>query len=290
MRRLLLFCMILSCVSLFAQKVKTVSAEYTYYAPESMSVEEAKRTALDRAKIQAIADEFGTIVRQSNTSVISSVNGETEEQFFSYGGSDVKGEWIETTGEPKYDISYKDKTLIVICSVKGKAREIVSAGIDFIAKPLRNGTDLRFEGYDFKDGDDLYLYFQAPIDGYLAVYLLDEVSKIVYSILPYRKQTHLMSFPIKANKEYIFFSKLLADNKGHNYVDEYTLVCESEKEFNIIYVLFSPIEIAKKIGFKSHSLENPDYISYSDFKVWLSETLSKDKRLKIHELSISLKK
>jgi hypothetical protein len=46
-------------LSAFAQKVKTVEGEYTYYAPENVTVEQAKITADDRAKIQALADEFG---------------------------------------------------------------------------------------------------------------------------------------------------------------------------------------------------------------------------------------
>ena len=80
----------------YSQRTSKVSATYTYYAPETMSVEEAKRVALDRAKIQAIADEFGTVVSQSTTTVISNKNGESDTQVFSLGGSDVKGEWIET--------------------------------------------------------------------------------------------------------------------------------------------------------------------------------------------------
>ena len=269
------------------QKVSKVSATYTYYAPETMSIEEAKRIALERAKIEAIANEFGMIVSQNNTSVISNTNGNTDEHFYSYGGSDVKGEWIETTGEPKYDITYKDKNLVITCSVKGKAREIVSAGIDFIAKPLRNGTELRFEGYNFKDGDDLYLYFHAPVDGFLAVYLLDEASQTVYNILPYKSQ-NISATPIEVNKEYIFFSKRTVERVEKGAVDEYTLSCENPKEYNTLYILFSPSEIGKRTGFDSSIEDKPDNISYKDFKQWLSKTLSKDKKLQFQELQLTI--
>ena len=49
----------------FSQKTQKVTASYTYYAPENVTLEEAKRTALDRAKTSAIADAFGTLVTQA---------------------------------------------------------------------------------------------------------------------------------------------------------------------------------------------------------------------------------
>ena len=53
-----------------SDNLKTVEAEYIYYAPENVTIEEAKRIAIDRAKIQALADAFGTIVSQVNTTRI----------------------------------------------------------------------------------------------------------------------------------------------------------------------------------------------------------------------------
>ena len=80
MRRAVLFAIFISTfMMVYSQRTAKVSATYTYYAPETMSIEEAKRVALDRAKIQAIADEFGTIVTQSTSSIISNKNGVTNE-------------------------------------------------------------------------------------------------------------------------------------------------------------------------------------------------------------------
>ena len=170
----------------FAQKTQKVTASYTYYAPENVTLEEAKRTALDRAKISAIADAFGTLVTQSNSTVMTNQNGQTDSRFFSLGGSEVKGEWIETIKEPEYKISYEVDMLIVSVTVSGRIREITSAGIDIVAKVLRNGTEEKFESSEFRSGDDMYLYFQSPVDGYLTVYLLDETTQEVFCLLPYR--------------------------------------------------------------------------------------------------------
>ena len=290
MKRLVsIFFLFLTVIQCYSQKTKKVSAEYTYFAPETMSVEEAKRTALERAKIQAIADEFGTLVSQSTSTVISNKNGETDTQFFSLGGTDVKGEWIETIGEPVYDIQFEDHFLVVKCTVKGKAREIESAKIDFIAKPLRNGTTLKYESTEFKDGDDLYLYFQSPVDGYLAVYLLDETTQTVYSILPYKSERK-SAVQIIGNKEYVFFSVRDAEKSDRGKVDEYTLNCSADKEFNTLYVLFSPSEIGKKNGFDSSFDDIPDNISFKEFKQWLVKTLGKNKEINNINFSILISK
>lgn len=290
MNRFILFILLASFFLVgYSQRAAKVSAAYTYYAPETMSVEEAKRVALDRAKIQAIADEFGTIVSQSTSTVITNKNGESDTQFFALGGSDVKGEWIETIGKPEYQLKFENHFLIVECSVKGKAREIVSAKIEFEAKTLRNGTELRFGDVNFRDGDDLYLYFQSPINGYLAVYLLDELSQTVYCILPYKAQT-FSAYPVLANKEYVMFSRKEADKSERPIVDEYTLSCENNKEFNTLYTLFSPSLIGKRNGFDDSIEDKPDNISFKDFKSWLSKTLSKDSNIQFQEINISISK
>lgn len=272
-----------------AQKIAKVSATYTYYAPETMSVEEAKRTALDRAKIQAIADEFGTVVSQSTSTVVTNKNGQSDTQFFSLGGSDVKGEWIETIGEPVYDLKFENHFLVVVCSVKGKAREIIHAKIDFIAKPLRNGTELRFEDVNFRNGDDLYLYFESPTDGYLAVYLLDELTQTVYCILPYKAQA-LSAYHVLANKKYVMFSREKADKLERPFVDEYTLSCDNDKEFNTLYILFSPNDIGKRNGFDSSIEDKPDNITLLNFKKWLGKVLSNDRSLQFQEINITISK
>lgn len=273
----------------YSQRTTKVSASYTYYAPETMSIEEAKRVALDRAKIQAIADEFGTIVLQSTSTVIINKNGVSDTQFFALGGNDVKGEWIETIGNPEYQLQLENHFLIVTCSVKGKAREITSAKVEFTAKTLRNGMELRFEDVNFRDGDDLYLYFQSPTNGYLAVYLLDELTQTVYCILPYKTQT-LSAYPVMANKEYVMFSRNNADKSERPMVDEYTLSCDNDKEFNTLFILFSPSQIGKRNGFDDSIEDKPDNIPFKNFKSWLSKTLAKDNNIQFQELNITISK
>ena len=280
-------CLFLFALPILAQRTEKVRAEYIYHAPENISLEEAKRIALERAKIQAIADEFGTIVSQSNTTMVSNHNGESSTDFFSLGGSEVKGEWIETIGAPSYDINYEQGMLVVKANVSGRIREIVSAQIDIKAEVLCNGTDLKFARTDFKNGDDLYLYFQSPVDGYLAVYLLDEVSQMVYCLLPYKSSSEAVA-PIEHDKPYVFFSAKHAGDKAH-LVDEYTMTCNSSVERNTVYVVFSPNEFAKA---NSNSVEEllPQELSFEEFQKWLAKGWNEDTEMVVECKQIIINK
>jgi len=277
---------LLLSLSCFSQKVEKVTATYTYHAPENVTLEQAKRIALDRAKITAIADAFGTIVTQSNTNVMSTENGKTDSRFFSLGGSEVKGEWIETTKEPTYKISYEGDMLVVAVEVSGRIREIVSAGIDFTAKILRNGTEEKFESSDFRSGDDLFLYFKSPVDGYLTVYLLDETSQDVFCLLPY-KASGEGAYRIEHDKPYVLFSP---KNEANNpaIVDEYTMTCSRDKEFNDIYVIFSPNAFTKANANETMNDVLPRQLSFEDFQKWLVKLRKRDKDSCLQKMGIQI--
>lgn len=271
----------------FSQKMKTVEGEYTYHAPENVTLEEAKRTALDRAKIQALADAFGTIVSQTNATRMENRNGKSDVDFLSIGGSEVKGEWIETIGQPDYNISYEQGMLVVKVSVKGKAREIVSAQIDIVAKILRNGTEDKFESDEFRSGDDLYLSFMSPVSGYLAVYLVD-AEQTAYCLLPYRNQNDGI-YKVDANRRYLFFNIKEAPAQERQYVDEYVMTCSRSSEYNQIYVVFSPQPFAKAADNAAVELL-PRELSFENFQKWLVRNQKADKDMQIRQALIQIKK
>lgn len=287
MRPILLLLSVLFTLPVFSQKMKTVEGEYTYHAPENVTLEEAKRIALDRAKIQALADAFGTIVSQTNATHVQNRNGNSDIDFLSIGGSEVKGEWIETVGEPQYDISYEQGMLVVKVSVKGKAREIVSAQIEIKAKVLRNGTEDKFESGEFRDGDDLYLSFVSPVSGYLAVYLVDAEQK-AYCLLPYRSQTDGI-YKVEANRRYLFFNIKEAPPQERQYVDEYVMTCSRSSEYNQIYVIFSPQPFAKAVD-SSSSETLPRELGLEDFQKWSTKYNIKDNNMQIQLKPILIKK
>lgn len=61
-----------------AQRTATVSAEYTYYAPDNLTLEQAKQKAVQRAMLEAIAAEFGTLVQQMSTTSVTNADAGDE--------------------------------------------------------------------------------------------------------------------------------------------------------------------------------------------------------------------
>ena len=285
MRTVVFSLMLLFGSAVFAQqRVKTVEAEYTYHAPENVTLEAARHTALERAKIQAIADEFGTIVQQTNTTHVENSNDRSQVDFLSIGGSEVKGEWIETINEPRYDIRYEQDMLVVTCRVKGKVREIKTAQADFKALVLRNGTEERFESDRFRSGDDLYLLFQSPVAGCLAVYLVD-ADRQVTCMLPYQRQSGGI-YTVEANRRYVFFSTEAAPSMERQMVDEYTMSCERSPEYNQVYIIFSPNQFAKATDNETDS--GLRQLSYEDFQQWLVKCRKQDVQMNLRMIPITV--
>ena len=286
------FCLIIILLlsfptTFFAQQVKKVVGTYTYYAPEDISLDRAKRTALERAQIEAIAEAFGTDISQHNSTRVTNKNGHSDIDFLSISSSDVKGEWIETIGDPEYTIHYDKNMLVVKCVVKGNIREIESAPIDIKAKVLRNGTEDRFESSEFRNGDDMYLSFQSPTDGFLTVYLLDDNGD-AFCLLPYRKQTDGIQ-KISANTTYTFFSEKDVALADRTIVDEYTLTCENNTENNQIYIIFSPNSFVKA---NDNDIGEylPREIDAKAFQKWLAKVRRKDKQLNFCSKQITITK
>ena len=287
LRYIFILLMLLNFLSISAQKIEKVHGEYTYHVPDNVSLEEGKRTAIERAKIQALADAFGALVSQNNSTIVKNENGKSSVNFLSIGGSDVKGEWIETIGEPKLDIFYESNMLTIKVSIDGKAREIKNAAIDFEAKLLRNGTEEKYESDEFRNGDDLYLYFKSPINGYLAVYLLDENTQQVFCLLPY-KSSGEPAYKIVHDKPYIFFSCQKAE-ENPNEVDEYTMTCEHSMEQNTIYIVFSPNMFAKAFA-EDGSIGLPRQLPLKEFQKWLGKCKAKDTNIQEKKKVITIEK
>lgn len=285
---LLLF-LLIGSLGIQAQQTKKVRGEYTYHAPENVTLEEAKRTALERAKIQLIAEEFGTVVAQTNTTFVENTDEESSVEFRSLAASDVKGEWIETIGAPEYSIGYEQNMLVVKVCVEGRIREIKSAKVDFTAKILCNGTEERFESSDFKDGDNLYLSFSSPTDGYLAIYLLD-TNRDAFCLLPYPDDTDGKVF-VKHGNRYVFFSidKKQQSKKDNTPVHEYKMTCEKGMESNFIYIIFSPNAFTKASDTVADA-SLPRMLPYADFQDWLSRCRRKDKEMIVEVRQITIRK
>ena len=269
-----------------------MEGQFTYHAPENVTPAQAKAFALEQARLNAIAEEFGTIVAQTNITQIETDNAQTSTKFVSLGSSDVRGEWIEDIGKPEYVIIYEGNTQIITCKVKGKAREIVVSKTDYLVKVLRNGTDDKYESDQFKSGDDLFMSFQSPVKGFLAVYLVDD-DENVQCLLPYSGQQDGI-YRVEANKRYVLFSEKDAPRDP---VDEYVLQAEHSVEHNQIYVIFSPNQFVKAVDAASAKIADvagivgyPRELSFEKFHQWLAKCRRHDKSLCLTKILLTVKK
>lgn len=287
----LLLAIILIChgTAVNAQKLVKVHGEYVYRGPENVSLAEARRIALERAKTRALADAFGTVISRSNSTTVTNRSGQSSVDFMTIGASEVRGEWIETIGEPIYSEPFYEQGMLVFkVNVEGRAREIKDAGIAYEAKLLRNGTEPKYESSEFRDGDDLYLYFKSPANGFLTVYLHDEITGHVYCLLPY-KTSSLAAYPIEHDRPYVFFSAKAASADERPIVDEYTMTCGHPVEHNTVYIVFSPNTFTKANSAISKELL-PRELLFKDFQKWLAECRSNDLDMDMKALQITINK
>ena len=60
-----------------AQKTVTASGSYTYYAPMNIPPDQAEMTAIERAKISIIENEWGTVMGVRNFTEVENHNGKS---------------------------------------------------------------------------------------------------------------------------------------------------------------------------------------------------------------------
>lgn len=275
---------LMAAIGVFAQKTKKVSAEYTLIAPETTSIEKAKHIAVEKAKVDAIEKAFGSHVSQINVTKIENLNGKSTINFSSSGGSEVKGEWIEFLTEPHYDITYADNMLNVSVSFKGMVREITTQRTAIDATIMRNGVGKQFEDNDFYSGDEMYLSFTSPVQGYLLAYLVDGDN--AYRLLPYRREK-TPHVKIETTDPILFFDKKSVAPSKRKLTDEYVLTASQPLEINTIYIIFSPNYISKAID-TVDGKGTPHSLGASEFHKWLSSARRQDYNLVVKEIPITI--
>lgn len=274
-------------------KVKTVEAAYLYEIPANLSYAQACRIALVKAQNAAIESEFGTTIGTVNVVGMTNIDGQSSTSFHSMTSDQVRGVWLGDVSEPQYERLLDNGRDLLKVTVKGKIRELVAAGVEFAAEPLRRHPDKRDAADTFKNGDDLYLYFKSPVDGYLTVFLFDIQNSQVFSLLPYQSSGK-GSFSISHDKEYYLFSEAKASPED-GAVDELTLTCSdgNTEEYNDLYVIFSPNNYAKissKVGQQklTDDLIIPSSLSFKEFNTWLTKYQQKDEQMQVKRIPIRI--
>lgn len=267
-----------------AAPVKKVSGIFTYYGTRDDSPAVCKARALEGARLDALSKEFGTIVSQDvmQADRIDS-RGETT-NFFSLSTTDVKGEWLADDGQPQYDVTAgSDDCLVVTCRVSGTARAISNEAVEFKAVALRNGSDASCASTEYRDGDDLFLSFTSPADGWLAVYLMLEDSGVM-QVLPYYGEM-ASAFKVKKNFDYIFFDSRRSNYPGEE-VMEFGVETAGNIEFNKIYVIFSTAPFNPCAD--ARVTDGVPMLTTGTFMKWLARQRRNDPRMNVKQINLKL--
>lgn len=283
-RLLSLTFLLLCCLCVSAQKMVKVSGTARYVMSDTETRQEARRNALYQAQTNALEAEFGRTITEDNRMSQSDVNGNTSQSFHSLSRSEVRGEWIETIGEPEYQYDFVDGVDVIICTVHGRAREIKEARIDVIAKTL-NRPDVNAETSEFHNEEPFYMYFRSPKNGYMAIYLHDVIADEVFCLLPYPKADESI-VEIQHDKPYIFFDR---KSDSDYIVDECHMFLspDNKEEVNVVYVVFSPNIFAKANAQRD---EGFPHLSFDAFQSWLTRSQRQDQKMQVINKTVIIKK
>ncbi len=308
---LLLFAIYTNALTQTAKVVSTSGKAQVQWYPERESLTEARARALKSAKINALENAFGTVITQDNVLYLENKKTgekvETNSIFKMIGNTAVKGEIIDIKKEDYKQSVRKErvdgrkrKITYITCKLKILAKELTATDIEIENFPL-NSVKILKPVFEFKEGDNLYVYFKSPVTGYLTVFLDD--NKHAQCLLPYRNMPEGLedAMPIKANKEYVFFS----DYDEHNYFDDdyfaedtYKLVATDQKDINELYIIFSKEKLNKPIlnaaddnvEIDQTTYELPRTINSDEFKKWLVKIKQIRDDIKVNAVRISIEK
>lgn len=250
-------------------KIVEASITYKFQVPESMSMNEARLKAEEEAKCEILAREFGVALHSTTEQTLNDDNS----HFYTHNQQEYKGEWIETLYGPDFKVKIEDNHQVLEVTIKGAVREIVSSKVLYDYKVLRNGVDEKYVDTEFKNGDDLYVSFQSPEDGYLAIYLSDK--SIVQRLLPYKMQKESV-YRISKNKRYVFFSPEYAEETLNNLVTPLCIYTDFQTEYNYIYIVFSPNKFSIANDFQLEIDEHLQGLKYENFQKWLARMRAQD--------------
>lgn len=306
-RALLLILFLLSLMSpvLTAGDIKKIRGEAEYFSPKSESPEDAYKNAVLEAQINALGNAFGIAVSERTVAVSDTHDGHTSNSAHSYGESAVNGHWLGDIKKPEVTVKQVDYGTVYYVKVYGEAREMKFNKIDLDCRLLCNGTDPvgnSLRGDTYYEGEELYLYFTSPVDGWLSVYLVDDDDeRTTQCLIPYDGQMDA-AYPIIANKEYVFFSKLTAEPQYVKYTTRMIVEARKKIDINNLFVIFSPNEFTQAAaGAYRHSVHGTDdqeiqadlmprETTHKRFDKWLHERRCNDADLQPLQFQFAIKK
>jgi hypothetical protein len=301
-RKSLLFILCLTTFINYSQIEKISEGSAEVQLLPSMTSDQCKQKAIDQAKINAIENAFGSVVMEGNS--LYTFNKETgnkiefNQVFNSISDVYVNGEWIKDMEPYTEERVIKNNEIFYKCRVKGLVREIKISAAKFITKPI-SCEKLTCETDVFKNGQDFYLYFKAPNDGYVTVYADIPSEAATYRLLPYKNDKNNGSYKVKADAEYIFFSTKKPTMNVVSDIDElkWTLTENVSVETNKLFIFYSPEQPIIKPVLKNDktaknekaNLDTPLNLKTEDFQRWQQNLRKQNSAIQLITIYITVK-
>lgn len=269
----------LSFVGLSAQRIVNACGEVDYIVPESQPLAEAKQTAITQARLKAIADEFGTVVSQSNTTSMHNQNGKSNTSFNSFSENEVRGIWIKDNKEPEIRVNYRNEMMVIHVEVCGQIREQKQSSVELQVKPLNKGIESNL----FKHNDRFSVSFKSAASGYVAIFLRDDDKGIVNVMMPYDDGDG-NAREVKSNREYVFLS---TQDPEYPYDEETILTTSKTVEYNTLIIVFSQKKFHVSLTNKGEFVPE---VENSKFQKWLHGLRVYDTTAQVEEIVLTIKK
>jgi hypothetical protein len=283
---LTLFFVILLFSGVKGQSDKIVEAELFVIIEKNETEFEVVERAKRDAKILALEKAFGVFISESNVLRTKS-EGLVKQNFVSVSNALVNGEWIKTL-EEKVSFVNDSSGRWVKVFVKGIAVEIKRLKFEPQVSTA-NCLSTKCITTEFKSGEQFYLNFKSPKNGFVSIYC-DDGTK-TQRLLPYSNSETDIGYEVLGDHEYVFFSK----TKGANFADEIELFTNAEIEINKIYILFSEDKLTKpNLDIDNRAADFnailPKSTESSKFYDWFQKLRLSNKNLQVNEIDILIKK
>lgn len=279
MNKFTTFVLLLIAMGAQAQRIVNACGEVHYVVPETQTVTEAKQTALTQARLKAIADEFGTIVTQTNTTAMHNINGQTNSSFNSYSENEVRGIWISDTKEPEVSVDFHNGMMVIYTKVCGKIREQKQASVEMQVKPLNKGIESTL----FRNNDRFSVSFKSAASGYVAIFLREDNIGVVNVMMPYDNGDG-NAREVKSNKDYVF---LTTKDPEYPYGEETILTTDKTVENNTLIVVFSQKKFHVSLTNKGEFVPS---VENDKFKKWLHGLRVYDTTVQVEKIVLTIKK
>ena len=297
MLRALLFHLLLfaAAIAAQAQRVQTVEGYSRIEQTDDMTGTTARAKVIEQARFDAINAAFGSNISQNNVTFMRTENEKNTTTFYMMGESDLRGTWIRDKEKPRVEKRVIDGITLWEAWVKGEAREVVRAPVEFQWQLLANGLDERFQVNELHDGDAFYVRFRSPVNGYLMMFVADDRG-MVTCLLPEDGEDYCR---VKANQWLLFH---------HNpYVKEEhwlaVLPKNRQEEYDQLYVVFSPNKLSppnrdtnkdnsdlERYANMERKVKHISGLSFKHFHKYLGRLQRSDKEVQVEKMLVKISK